>query len=93
MASLVAEALELALDGQGNRPGLLGDDDDRGVGLLGDADGGEVAGPRLERALQAVGRRQRQEAGGREDLVALDDHRPVMEGRMGEEDRDEEVLG
>ena len=93
MASLSSNLLQLALDGQGDGPGLLGDDDDRRVRLLREPDGGQVAGPRLERAPQAVGGRQGQQAGRRDDPVALDDDGAVVEGRVGEEDRDQQVLG
>ena len=93
MASLSSNLSSWPLMARETVAGLLGNDDDRRVRLLREPDGRQMARPRLERAPQAVGGRQRQEAGGRDDLVALDDDGPVVEGRVREEDRDQQVLG
>ena len=60
-----------------DRPGLLADDHDQGVGLLADPDRGPMAGA-VALAVEHVLAEREQDAGG-QDLSPRDDHRPVVE--------------
>ena len=70
--------------------GLLGHDQDDCVGDLGEADRRPVPGSQPLRPADPLLRHREQAAGG-DDHVTADDHRPVMERRVGEEDRLQEL--
>ena len=63
---------------------LLGDDDDHRVGLLGEADGGAMAGAERLADVRVGG--QRQEAAGGGDAALAHDERAVVDRRGGDED-------
>ncbi len=68
---------------------LLGHEDDDRIGLLGDPEGGPMARPEalwLDRRL-----RQRQHRTRRQDLLAPDDDRAIVERRPRAEDRRQQV--
>ena len=68
---------------------LLGDHDDEGIGLLGDAEGGPMAGAEalgVDRHL-----REREQGAGGQDRVAADDHGAVVQRGPRREDRAQEV--
>ena len=74
---------EAPLEGQRDGAALLADDDDEGVGLLAESQGGAVAHAVGE---GAVGGMEGEDAAGGDDGVAADDDAAVVERGAGEED-------
>src|SRR5436190_1132779 len=84
-------ARDLALAHEGHHAVLLGDDDRERIGLLGEPDGGAVAG--AERLRDGGIGGERQEAAGRGDAPLLDDEGAVVDRRAGHEDARHQLLG
>src|SRR5438270_436277 len=76
-----------------DRLSLLRDNDDDGVGLRADRQGRSVAHPVAVRCRTLRRLLEREEAGRRDDLIAPDNHRSVVQGRARHEDRGEELRG
>src|SRR4051812_35727018 len=74
---------ELAFVGVGNAAVFFGNDDDNGVGFFGEADGGAVAG--AERFAEVLALGERENARGKSDAVAFEDHAAIMERVVWEE--------
>src|ERR1700755_1367709 len=81
-------ANDIAAGDERDQPGFLGNDDDYGVGIFGDADGGAVAGAEVLAQPRVL--RQRQKARGSGDAFALDDDRAVVQRRLRIKDGDEQ---
>ena len=82
-------ALDPAAHDQADRAGLLADHDHDRIGLLADADRRPMARP-VALAVEHI-LRERQQHGGRHDLVAGDDHRAVVQRRAAVEDRGQQL--
>jgi len=76
-------ARELPFVSIGNRPGFLGHDHDRGIGLLAQPDSGAMAG--ADGFVQIGTLRQRKDTSGIGDTIALDDDAAVMNRVIGKE--------
>src|SRR5262245_31844858 len=85
----IEQRLHVPLDGQRDPPTLLGDDEDDRVGLLSEAERGTVAGPHGPAQLGIA--RQGEEAARCGDSIPADEHRSVVEGRVGQEEALEEI--
>ncbi len=81
--------------GNGNRSGLFGDDNGDRIGDFGYAHGGAMAQTHL--LLGGMGKdaacRKRHDTGSRNDLLAGDDDRPIMQGCVGIKDLQQQFGG
>ncbi|CAN3959791.1 hypothetical protein HEAFMP_HEAFMP_04105, partial [Dysosmobacter welbionis] len=83
--------LEHSPDGHGDGPGLLGDDDHHGVGVLAHADTGPVAHPQLPGEVHVLA--ERQHASGAKHPPVPDDDGAVMHGSLYKEDVFQQFAG
>jgi len=87
-AFFIQTAAEAALEGQGNIAGFFGDHDDEGVGFLGNANRGAVAGAHGSVQLLALAEGENAAGGGH--TVVADDDPAIVQRAAGEKEAGEQ---